>query len=90
MNLEDLLTKQDMESLTTRIEQIIAHSKGSLWPMRMKKKTAARYMDTSPTQIEKWVNAGVLTPSFDSNPDLHPTTPAYFNKEDLDKIRFSK
>ncbi|MFT6857283.1 MAG: hypothetical protein ACJA0X_003271, partial [Cyclobacteriaceae bacterium] len=41
MKFEDLLTKQDMEAMINRIEHVIANSKGALWPMRMKKKTAA-------------------------------------------------
>lgn len=90
MNLEDLLTKQDMEAMLKRLEQVIAHSKGNLWLMRMKKKMAAQYMNTCSTQIEKWVNEGLLFPSFDNDPNLHPTTPAYFNKEDLDRLRLSK
>jgi hypothetical protein len=89
MKFEDLLTKQDMEAMINRIEHVIANSKGALWPMRMKKKTAAQYINTSLTQIEKWVNAGILTTRIDNDPNLYPTTPAYFNKEDLDKIRLT-
>ncbi|MEL7006150.1 MAG: hypothetical protein AAFN93_25995 [Bacteroidota bacterium] len=48
---------------------------------------AAKYMGTSPTQIEHWIQEGKLAPKYDKDPQLHPTTPMYFNKEDLDKIR---
>ena len=88
MDFNDLATKNDIRAIEDLIrDSIQIHSPAKRWPMRMKKRCAAEYMGTSNNQIDNWVNDGDLKPKFDKNPALHPTTPAYFNKEDLDKIR---
>lgn len=83
----ELLTKEDLEDFTKKILGAIQGTRSATWPARMKKKTAAAYLDTSTTQIDIYVKEGKLKPNYEKDPLLHPTTPAYFNKEDLDKIR---
>lgn len=87
MGVDELLTKKDLAEFERRLVVAIQSSSSGSWPARMKKKTAAQYMNTSPTQIDEYVREGRLTPHHDKDPGIHPNTPTYFNKEDLDKIR---
>ena len=88
MYVNEIATKNDLAEFLKQFQIVFQNTSSSRWPMRMKKKLAAEYMNTSINQIDNWVNNGDLLPRHDKNPDLHPTTPAYFNKEDLDKLRF--
>jgi len=84
----ELATKNDLEEMKESILSAISGKAGKEWPARMKKQMAARYMNTSDTKIDEWVKAGLLHPQYDRDPELVRSTPAYFNREELDKIRF--
>lgn len=88
MTKDDLITRGDIETLEARILRAIEISKHGDWPARMKKKTAAAYMNTSVKQIDDWVDNGKLRPRYDKDPEIYTNTPAYFNREELDKLRF--
>lgn len=64
----EILTKEDLEKFGQRIILAIEGSSAGSWPARMKKKTAARYMNTSETQIDEFIKEGRLTPYFDKDP----------------------
>ncbi len=84
----EILTKEDLEKFEKRIIVAIqTNTSSGSWPARMKKKKAAQYLDTSITRIDELVSSGKIKPRYDKDPRIHITTPAYFNKEDLDKIR---
>ena len=88
MQATELVTKQDLKRLEQYLQGLCTEGTSIRWPMRLKKRSAAEYMNTSRSQIDSWVNNGDLIPRFDKDPSQHPTTPAYFNKEDLDKLRW--